>query len=229
MDKINKNILCFDSAGWDGAVADLLIGAIREVINQKSTCNFIVTGGNTANSIYKKMHKIFTKEGFPRLNIFFSDERCVPVGLDQTNYEMFVNSFFGNDIPNNVTINRVRGESLNIKNEAIRYGGKIEDIDLMLLTLGDDGHIASLFKIDEYVCSLHDSCMPVMREIPFISRVSITPALISSVNKTYVLAKGTQKFRLLDNHLRGIRKIESINLLSNAVWIIDRKIVKNAQ
>jgi 6-phosphogluconolactonase len=217
-----NNLTYFDTQEWDDKVSKLIINEILLTASQNGFCNLMVTGGNTASRIYQEMHKFFVTKGYPKLNIYFTDEKCVSLGFGQTNYELFYKSFGCNALPEHVKINRINCENNDIAEEARIYGDRLEHIDLMLLTIGDDGHIASLFKLDKKICGNDKNYLPILRNIPFVSRISITPKLIGNVNKIFVFAKGEKKHKILKNAVDEIKEYEPISLLKNAVWFVDK-------
>ena len=94
--------------------------------------------------------------------------------------------------------------------------------DLIILGLGDDGHIASLFPgqswIEEY------SRMVISTVSPFNGqqRVTITKKVIESADKIIVLASGKGKSRILAE-LADNSDIAAIpgRMVINGLWLLD--------
>jgi 6-phosphogluconolactonase len=126
----------------------------------KSQGRFVIalSGGSTPKKLYQVLA---TAEWKARLNwsrifFLFGDERCIPPGHPDSNFNMASTSLFQplNIQPDHIC--RMKGEhedstaAAQEYEEAIRRltkspSPKVPLIDLVLLGLGDDGHTASLF------------------------------------------------------------------------------------
>jgi len=112
--------------------------------NTKKNINILLTGGSTIKKLYifwSKNFKFYKK----KFNFFVSDER------------LFVNNKYTNsyNIQNNFLINIARFEykffkinsyPKSILDELNNYSKKIKKIDIAILSLGKDGHLASIFN-----------------------------------------------------------------------------------
>jgi 6-phosphogluconolactonase len=220
----NIEVLALETHQWDQQCANLILKEIDSVLSHNSECNIALTGGVTATYVYREMNPYFNKDTYiQRVNIYFSDERCVPIGFNQTNYELVVQNLFGGKAPNNLKIYPIDGAAIDIAAEAQRCNDLLQsDIDILLLSLGVDGHIASLFKLSPSIKKNDSNFVPIVRSIPFISRISITPHLISKAKKVIVFAKGFEKVAQLKKLISGVQEDEPISLLSNATWVINK-------
>jgi len=220
----NIKVLAFESHEWDHKCANLILLEIDSVLSHNSECNIALTGGISATNVYREMNSSFNKESYIQgVNIYFSDERCVPIGFNQTNYELVVENLFGGKIPNNFKIYPIDGAAIDIAAEAKRCNTLLQsDIDILLLSLGVDGHIASLFELSPSIKKNDSNFIPIVRSIPFISRISISPHLISKAKKVIVFARGFEKVAQLKKLISGVQEDEPISLLSNATWVINK-------
>ena len=110
----------------------------------------LLTGGRSANDLYQKWFESSNFVHYRNTKLYFGDERCVPKNSNDSNYNM-VRQLLPR--PYRHHIERIRGESANLVSESKRYSKVLPNIlDLALLSVGEDGHIASLFPFS--ACSL---------------------------------------------------------------------------
>jgi len=68
-------------------------------------------------------------------------------------------------------------------------------IDILLLGIGEDGHIASLFPNSPQLQEQKRLCLPITGPKPPYKRLTVTPPLIKSAKTTYILAQGKEKVK----------------------------------
>jgi 6-phosphogluconolactonase len=113
-------------------------------VNTERKVTIMLTGGRSAEALYKS----WSRDSFfdhSKITYYFGDERCVPPKHSDSNYGMAVSALFPLGIPENCNIMRMRGEATDRSVEAERYSKLLpESVDILLLSVGPDGHIASL-------------------------------------------------------------------------------------
>ena len=136
-------------AADDDAVAASGAGRISEVvtqaIEQRGRANVCLTGGRTPGIVYERLAS--TPLAWPRVHLFWGDERHVPPDHPDSNFGMANKALISRvPIPPG-NVHRIPAELAAAEAAAREYDAQIRDItfDLMLLGLGEDGHIASLF------------------------------------------------------------------------------------
>ncbi len=146
-DKENKFLVA--KQDWNVASAKFIQNKIFNKTNNKK--RLILTGGETVKPIYKYIDekKIMNLNN---LQIFLSDERCVPNNHNDSNYKNIISHLFKNKDDGKRILSQIHTDSVDKHNEAKRYAKLLSDkIDLILLSLGSDSHIASLFPGDELI------------------------------------------------------------------------------
>ena len=95
-------------------------------------------------------------------------------------------------------------DCLNPKIEAKRYSGILpERIDILLLSVGEDGHIASLFPRSKALFEKTKKVVPVVGVKPPKKRLTISPVVIKNAQKVFVLAIGEVKAEKYRHAQRG--------------------------
>jgi 6-phosphogluconolactonase len=163
----------------------------------------VLTGGSTAGAAYSEFVAAVRSVGIDvsASEMWFSDERCVPPEDERSNYGLVRDSLLEplgrfDEVP---TVHRIRGE-LGPDQAADEYERLLRDagpprFDLVMLGLGGDGHLASLFP-DQASLGERSRLVVGVEQAglePFVSRVSLTfPALVNS-RQIVFLATGASK------------------------------------
>jgi 6-phosphogluconolactonase len=185
--------------------------------------SIMLTGGHSAEMLYKSWvgNSPFT---FSKSTCYFGDERSVPPGHPDSNYGMTISALFPDGIIENCKIERIRGEETDRDIEAGRYSKLLpESVDLLLLSVGTDGHIASLFPHSEALNESERIIVPITGPTPPSKRLTITPRVIKSAKKIVVMAAGNEKGRVLAKALEEPDNIMElpVRLTIGSTWVLD--------
>lgn len=138
------------------ATARRIIELGNEAIAQRGAFHIALAGGNTPRALYRCLGAppIRQQLDWTRVHLWFSDERCVPPDHADSNYHMAIETLLERLPIEPDQFHRMEGE-LVPEIAAQRYtdalhalphnGDDMPIFDLILLGLGADGHIASLF------------------------------------------------------------------------------------
>lgn len=162
----------------------------------------VVTGGSTPRGAYQQFAEAVREVGLDlsQTNVWFSDERCVPPDDERSNYGLVKQTLLDplSDFTNPVA-HRMEGE-LGPEPAADRYEQALRDagppeFDLVLLGLGRDGHLASMFPDQP---SLADRARLVLgvEEAglePFVPRVTLTLPALAAGKQIVFLVSGEEK------------------------------------
>jgi 6-phosphogluconolactonase len=139
-----------------------------------------LTGGTTAGNAYE--HAAALEGDWDKATVWWSDERCVPPDDARSNYGLAKRTLLDR-LQHQPKVHRIHGE-LDPADASGEYDRQLEGVvlDLLLLGLGPDGHVASLFpgspQLDERERLVTSG--PAGLE-PFVDRVTMTlPALLSA-------------------------------------------------
>jgi 6-phosphogluconolactonase len=139
------------------------------------------------------------------IHFFWADERCVPPTDPESNFKMAAELLFA---PLNIgenQIHRLRGEiapaeavkiaEAELSNISVTKKSNQPVLDLILLGMGEDGHVASLFPGASI--QILDATAPFLvienSPKPPPTRISLSFANIAAAKKVWVLASGAGK------------------------------------
>ena len=194
-----------DAAELSEEVTVQILAAIEKNLKIKNQFHLVLTGGTLGVHISESLVKEFNSDSgaFKGLHIWWSDERFVESDSVERNsfalHETVTNS--------NIVIHEVLASDVaqDIDEAVADYALALEnvDIDLNILGLGPDGHVASLFPgradIDDQrrVFAITDSPKPPAE------RVSFTMSMINSAQEVWIVASGESKAEAVTKIIEG--------------------------
>ena len=216
----------FNKHTWAHESALLIQKNICEILAKRSYCNVFLTGGKTAELLYRAWSDLSGFGDISGVNFYFGDERCVPLNDPDSIYGQVMKSLFANGVPTGINIFEIdcQNNDSNIYS-ALKYEALLpREIDILLLTVGDDGHVASIFPKSELLVDVGRNVLPVTSPFSPFSRISITPLLIKRANKIYVLGLGKKKSKMLSLALQNRMEIDELpvrlTINSQSNWLI---------
>jgi 6-phosphogluconolactonase len=150
--------------------------------------NVILTGGKTPKRAYEQAAK--DAPDWSTVTLWWGDERCVPPDDEKSNYRMAKEALLDNLDRWPREVHRIKGE-LGKERAAADYLAQLGDtqLDLLLLGIGPDGHVASLFP-NAPTLRQRKRVLPAEAGFePFVDRVTLSlPALRSAKEILFVVA-----------------------------------------
>jgi 6-phosphogluconolactonase len=167
------------------AVADLLVRAGGDIV---------LTGGSSPQRAYQLAAA--RRPDWSGVTVWFTDERCVPPDDQRSNFAMVDEALFSR-LERPPRIMRMQGE-LGPEDGAAAYASELGDeprFELVLLGLGPDAHIASLFPNrpekdvdDRLVVGVPEAGME-----PYVPRITLTLPAINAARQKVFLVTGQSK------------------------------------
>jgi 6-phosphogluconolactonase len=167
-------------------VAELLANAAR------AGGHIALTGGSTPRLAYEMATGL--ESDWSRAELWWGDERCVPPDDERSNYAMAKQALLDRVTTGNV--HRIRGE-LGRDEGATLYDqelGSLERFDLMLLGLGSDGHVASLFPEQPTLDETERRVVGAEAKLePYVDRITLTLPILRRARAVVFLVTGESK------------------------------------
>ena len=178
-------------------VADLLAAAARE------GSEIALTGGSTPGRAYELAARLEPNWG--RAGIWWGDERCVAPDDERSNFRLAQEKLIVRLDGPPARVHRIRGEDEPAAAAAV-YDQELKGttLDLLLLGLGPDGHVASLFP---HAPGLEETERLVIHAEPqldpYVERVTLTPPALRGARRIVFLVTGEQKTEAVAGALAG--------------------------
>ncbi len=181
------------------ALAALVCREVRDAaeraIRARGAFRMVLAGGETPRVVYERLAA--QPAEWSRWHLYFGDERCLPLNDPGRNDTMARNALIAPaDIaPENVlTIPAEQGPEEGARRYSETLRG-LEDFDLVLLGLGEDGHTASLFPGNDIGDDEHAPDALAVRNAPKppAERISLSAARLSRSQQVFFLVAGEAK------------------------------------
>jgi len=208
---------------WTREVAAVLMSAVTRAYKARGECSVMITGGRSAKCLYETWAALPDFAGLTNIRFFFGDERCLPPNHTESNYGLAMRTLFRHGIPKSCEVMRMSGEHPDPEVAAATYEALLpERIDVLLLSMGEDGHIASLFPHSLSLLETRRRVVHVVAPKPPLERLTVTPVVINQARQVFVISIGkvkTQVYRRAQLAPQDITEIPA-RLVLNANWFL---------
>src|SRR5436309_4214970 len=154
----------------------------------------VLTGGNTVGDAYEIAAEL--ERDWSRVELWWGDERCVPPGDQRSNYGMARTALLDRLEAQPAAVHRIQGE-LGRDDGVAEYKHELAEVgtfDLVLLGLGPDGHVASLFpNFPTLDVTRRDVLGSEAGHEPFVDRISMTLPRLCNTHELLFLVAGEDK------------------------------------
>lgn len=214
------------SAAAAGEVAAALVAAIEA----RGRAELMVCGGRTPVELYRRLAGLDGAQGRPpapdwgRVHITFTDERAVPPDDEASNFRMVRDTLTAPARVPTANVHRMPADLPDLDAAAAGYEGLLPTrIDLVILGLGEDGHVASLFpgspllgESRRRVAAVTDAPKPPPR------RLTVTPRVLDEARRVIVLATGSAKAEAVANAWADDGVASPARRLRGRDWLVDQ-------
>jgi 6-phosphogluconolactonase len=195
------------------------------VLQSRDHCSLALSGGETPRPVYRCLAaELPEPESWSRVAVYFADERCVPPGDPASNYRMVKETLLDLLPAAPARVHRMEAERSDRDAAARAYEARLpERLDLLVLGLGADGHIASLFPQSPSLAESHRRIIAVTAPKPPPERLTITPPVIRAARLTIGLVSGAGKAEALARVMDGPDDPDGTpgSLAREGLWIVD--------
>ncbi len=226
-----------DPAGIAREAAERIVVAARQAIQTGGEFSIALSGGSTPKTLYELLAGPYYRPqiDWPKVLIFFGDERCVPPDHPESNYRMANAALLSRvPIPGD-NVYRIRGE-IDPQEAAREYDLILQDkfgdggIDVSLLGMGADGHTASLFPGTAAVNERERRVVANYAEHSTTGkswRVTMTAPFINRSHQILIMVAGKDKAARIAEVLEGPRDPQRLPIQlidpphGNVTWLLD--------
>lgn len=224
---------------------DALAGKVAQWIVDRARAGqgrfaLALSGGSTPRRLYQLLaaEPLRERMPWPRVHLFWSDERCVPRDSADSNYRMAHEAMIAHVPipPENVHAIPVAASPAAAAQDYERalkayYGSEALDparplFDINLLGMGPDGHTASLFP-GKPALDARDRWAVEVPEPglnPFVPRVTLSYPALDSARAVAFLVAGADKAASLRRVLDGEQALPAARVapVGELIWFVDR-------
>jgi 6-phosphogluconolactonase len=172
----------------------------------------VVTGGSTPRAAYERAAKLL--DDWSAADVWMTDERCVPPDHEHSNFGMLKAALLDRVEGHAPTVHRMEGEA-GPDQAAARYeeelrgsglaGEAVPTFDLVLLGMGPDAHVCSLFPGDAALGVTDRWAVGVETPgmAPLVSRVTLTLPVVNAAREIVFLVAGEDKAEAVERAFSG--------------------------
>lgn len=217
------------------ALADRVARELVDVVStSEGRFTIALTGGSTPRLLYARLAEPDLRDqvDWARVELFFGDERAVPPDHADSNFRMAHQALLRH-LPD-AHVHRMDAEGGAAEDyeqrvlDRVAIGqGTVPRFDLILLGMGADGHIASLFP--GTAATRETRRLVVMNDVPHLQtrRMTFTYPLINAAARVWFVIAGAEKQPVVKNVLHAREPAYPIRGVAphsgELVWWLDEK------
>ena len=206
--------ICADEASLAGALAARVVSAAAAAVAARSRFVLAIPGGSVVSLLARGLAAPLAAANW---YVFWTDERRVPLSDPQSNFRLAQTEL----LPKlaGVHAHPVRGAAADYETELRPF----LPLDLVLLGVGEDGHVASLFpgnpatrETARLVVEVHGAPKPPP------DRVTLTFPVLNVARATLVAAAGAGKAAVVGRIFSAPGDLPAQRLSGSPRWLLDR-------
>ena len=204
------------------AAVEMIANAAAQAISARGQFHIVLAGGTTPRAIYERLVEL--KTDWRAWHIYFGDERCLPLHDLERNSAM-VDAAWLKRVPIPQQQIYVIPAELGAIKAASEYAKALQDVqefDLVLLGLGEDGHTASLFPGHEWGTEPTSPSVLAVNHAPKppAERVTLSAWRLSRARQVIFLISGASKHEAVMQWRNGTALPASVITPVNGVDVL---------
>jgi 6-phosphogluconolactonase len=237
-----------DPVGIAEASVERIASWTKSALDERPSVHVALTGGSSAGHLYRELLKPRWQSGLPwdRVHFWWGDDRFVPSDSPDSNFgATFRELLFdgGLRVPgqnvHGIPVDTALADGRDIEWTANAYLSELRTelprrhglpaFDVILLGVGPDGHILSVFPDSPALAGgtpLVMAVPPPTTVDPKLPRVTLNPTLLDAASHVLAMVGGANKALVVEQILAGPRKPRELPAQlatgANATWILDR-------
>ena len=172
---------------------------LKTAIADNGEASLVLAGGSTP----KKLHAVLVSQAgydgvdWSKVSIYFGDERAVGPDHDDSNFKMAADTLIEPLPVKPRAVHRMKGELGHVE-AALEYESLVpQQLDVVLLGMGEDAHTASLFPGRPEVETTGQRVIAAFGPKPPPERISLTLDALNSASQVGFLVSGAGKAQAL--------------------------------
>jgi 6-phosphogluconolactonase len=219
--------------------AHRIVRIATDAVGARGRFMVALAGGATPRATYAQLSLPPFVEQMPweQTWVFFGDERAVPPEHPESNYRMASDTLLAKVPVPAAQVFRMQGEAEDLDAAAVDYArllatafgtrrGEVPRFDLVLLGIGIDGHVASLFPGSPVVKEIFRPVVAVHAAAAAIpDRLTLTLPVLTNAAHVLFLASGAEKARAVKAALADGALLPASMVVpadGRLEWILDR-------
>ena len=230
-----ERIVHADADALAEAAAARLASTMRTAVAHRGAFHVALAGGRTPEALYRRLAAPdYADLPWDHCHVFFGDERCVPPDHPDSNYRMARQALLDHVPVPHAQVHRMAGEK-EPRTAATAYSERLRGalpapdgvpvLDLVLLGLGGDGHVASLFPD---TAALEAPEPAAANWVPSLEawRLTLTYSVLNAGRALWVLAAGEGKAAVVARALGPLTEpplpVQRLAPRGEYLWLLDR-------
>lgn len=173
--------------------ADTIAAAISLLLKKKKQVVLGVPGGRSVSGIFSLLNKKPLE--WERIHLFLVDEHAVPIG-QENNYTLVRKQFPDKQVHPLLVTSNIEHDRAAYQAELAACGAAF---DIILLSAGEDGHVASLFPEHPALQDKENFILIHHAPKPPETRISASLPLLQNAHAAILLFFGQEKQQALEN------------------------------
>jgi 6-phosphogluconolactonase len=225
------------------AAAARLVTAIVDAQSSRGEADIVLTGGSMGAALMAALGHSLAKDAidWPRLNVWWGDERFLPTGDPERNETQSrgllldavpldparVHAIPASDGPDGADVDAAAARYAAELAKAAPTGRDVPEFDVLMLGIGPDAHVASLFPEHPALHEREASVIGVRgAPKPPPTRVSMTFPTLCAARDVWFLVSGTDKASAVGLVLSGAGPLQApaagVTGRRSTTWLLDR-------
>ena len=214
-----------------------IAASARAAVVERGRFTVALSGGDTPGATYSRLAADHGDTmPWEDVHVFWGDERCIPLERPDNHFTLATKTLLSRvPIPGS-NVHRARGEADDPAEAAAEYEqelrrcfiGELPDFDLVILGMGEDGHVASLFPGSPGYAERERLVVDhwVTKRGERVRRLTLTLPVITAARQVLLLVSGALKADMLAHVLGSgsdlpARRVDQES--RDVVWMVDRE------